>query len=139
MKKILICLILLPVLTGNGSCSKAIEDKKMNVLMDIITNGSWVITSYKEGNTEITSAFTGFEFFFLENEKVRAVKDLEEFLGTWKGNVADYSIISDFSGAAFPLDKLNGKWIIKDSDYYYVKAVATINSTSNTVEMKKRR
>ena len=64
---------------------------------------------------------------------------MEEYLGTWKGNVADYSIISKFSDSVFPLEKLNGKWIIKDSDYYYVKAVATINSTSSTVEMKKRR
>ena len=95
--------------------------------MSFITEGHWEIKSYLIDSTSITSDFDGYRFKFNDDGTVDGVNDSKTQVGTWLANVNDYSITSEFP-AGPPLNRLNGKWIIKDSGLTYVKADLSADS-----------
>lgn len=105
--------------------------------MSFITEGRWKIESYLVDSTSITGEFDGYIFKFNEDGTVNGVLNDASKTGTWLGNVNDFSITSEFPGAGAPLDKLNGKWIVKDSGLTYVKADLTINSATMHLHLVK--
>lgn len=110
------------VLLIASSCKKFVEDQQRKAVMSFITNGSWVVTSYLVDTVSITSQFEGYTFKFEENGTVTGYNGSFTEIGTWVGEVSDYSITSEFPSAGDPLKKLNGHWIIKDSGLTFVKA-----------------
>jgi hypothetical protein len=104
------------------SCKKVVEDQKRQAVMSFITNGQWKIQSYLVDTVSITAEFEGYTFKFNDNGTVVGDNGSTSAMGTWSGDVSDYSITSEFSGAGDPCQKLNGHWIIKDSGLTFVKA-----------------
>ncbi|MBL7699531.1 MAG: hypothetical protein JNK79_15300 [Chitinophagaceae bacterium] len=103
------------------SCKKFVENQKEKAAMSFITDGHWEIASYLVDSTSITDQFGGYKFKFNDDGTVDGVNGSQAEKGTWLGNVNDYSITSEFPSGP-PLNKLNGKWTIKDSGLTYVKA-----------------
>jgi len=120
------------------SCKKAIEKKKEQVVMDAITSGVWYVELYSENNIQKTSEYNGYEFKFNENETLNALRSGSSVTGTWKPNIAEYSITTNFPGAADPLDKLSSIWTLLDSDWDYVKAESTILSVRRELHLRKK-
>lgn len=131
MPKMKVLRIYFPVilLLSVVSCKKLVEDQKEKAAMSFITDGRWKVQSYLVDTVPITQEFEGYEFKFNDNGTVDGIKGAAAEAGTWVADIRDYSITSEFSGAAEPLQKLNGKWIIKDSGETYVKADLSADST----------
>ena len=138
MRPLMIILTSVLLLTSSTGCKKLIEDKKRDVLMDVITDGRWIIKEYLEGSTDITSDFTGFEFLFKEDGTVDAIHGTDKFTGTWSGDLNTSSITSDFGNAGEPLGKLTGQWVITSSDVDFVKAYMSGNGSNNKVHLIKK-
>jgi hypothetical protein len=137
MKKYLL-LIFVATLFISGSCKRAIEKKKEDLIMKAITDGVWIVEQYFEGANNITSEFLNYDFRFYENWSVTGTKGTVTDTGTWSGNTSNYSITSQFPTANDPVKKLNGVWKIKDSYWDYVKAEMTTGSGINVLYLRKK-
>jgi len=120
------------------SCKKAIEKKKEQVVMDAITNGLWLVDLYTENGIIMTSDFAGYEFKFNDNETLNALKQGSSVAGTWKTDLVQYSITTDFPGATNPLVKLSSVWTLTDSDWDYVKSESTVLSMKRVLYLRKK-
>jgi hypothetical protein len=125
------------VLFSMLSCKKAIEKKKQEMVMDAITNGTWIIEQYLEGTTNVTGDFLDYNFQFFKDGTVTGTLSGNATSGTWSGNVSNYSITSQFPSATDPIKKLNGVWIIKDSYWDYVKAEMNTANGMNVLFLRK--
>ncbi|HLK29029.1 MAG TPA: hypothetical protein VKT28_10615 [Puia sp.] len=131
--------ILVLFLSGSfSSCKKLVEQQEQNAAMNIITNGVWIVQSYKENGTDITTSFSGYVFQFKQDGTVVGTKDTNSASGTWSANVNNRTITSNFPNAATPLIKLNGVWKITDSSVDYVVANATINDSTENLRLQKK-
>jgi hypothetical protein len=104
------------------SCKKTVEDQKRKAVMSFITNGHWKVHSYLIDTVAITAEFDGYNFKFNDDGSVLGDNGSTSASGTWIGDVSDYSITSEFPGSGDPFQKLNGRWVIKDSGLTFVKA-----------------
>lgn len=118
------------------SCTKTIEKKKEQALVDAITNGRWIITQFKISGTDTTSIFNGYEFQFYEQGTVDAVYPIGKNTGTWVGNMGDLTITANFITTSDTLQQLNDVWKITDSDWDYVRANA--QNGTKLLYMKKK-
>ena len=98
--------------------------------MSFITNGQWRVESYLVDTVSITTEFEGYTFKFNENGTVVGNNGTTSASGTWVGEVSDYSITSAFPGAGDSYQKLDGRWVIKDSGLTYVKADLNTNDAT---------
>jgi len=121
-----------------ASCKRSVENKQKDLLIQVITNGLWLVDFYSENNSNITADFTGYEFQFLENGTVIGTKNAVNTTGTWTGDYATQIITSDFPGASDPLLKLNGTWKIIDSSLDYVKSERITSTGKNILYLKKK-
>lgn len=108
------------------------------MLMDAITNGTWIVEQYIEGSNNISNQFLNYTFQFYSNGTVTGTINSTATDGTWVGNISDYTITSEFPSADDPVKKLNGVWKIKDSDWDYVKAEMTTSNGTNTLTLRKK-
>lgn len=127
---IMVCLI--------GACSKAIEDKKEDIILDAMTNGQWYIYSFKEGSTDLSSSFSPYTFQFYRDGKVSGFTSETEDKGTWVGDVNTLSIITNFPAASEPVSKLNATWRITNNTWDYVKAETTVQGVKHLLHLKKK-
>lgn len=107
------------------------------MVMDAITNGTWMIEQYLEGATNVTGDFLDYNFQFFKNGTVTGTLSGNATSGTWSGNASNYSITSQFPSASDPIKKLNGVWIIKDSYWDYVKAEQNTPNGMNVLFLRK--
>jgi hypothetical protein len=119
------------------SCKKFVQQQEQNALINILTNGVWVVTNYSENGNNITSAFSGYTFQFKSNGTVMGINGAAVVNGTWAGDLNKRTITSDFPTAGTPIDKLNAVWTITDSYVDSVSANTIINSQTNYLSMKK--
>lgn len=138
MKRPLLLLIMLSLLTGMASCKKAIEKKQEDMLMQAITDGIWYVEKYLEDASNISSNFAGYEFKFKDDGTVTGTRDGIVSNGNWVGNVSNYSITADFPIASDTLQKLNGVWIITDSYWDYVEADKTKPAGKDVLHLRKK-
>ena len=120
------------------SCKKAIEKKAQNMLMDVITNGVWIVEQYFEGSNNISGQFLNYTFQFYENGTVKGTLGTNVANGTWEADIDKYTITSEFPGAGDPLVKLNYTWLIKDSYVDYVEAETTTTAGKNILHLRKK-
>lgn len=141
MKQLLILLLLAAAL---GSCKKAIkktqEEVAETLIVKAITDGRWTVTVYSDGITDYKSEFDGYEFQFKTDRTVDAVKNaVTESTGTWNEDKVNIAIIADYpSSSTLTLQRLDGNWKLKDSNWTWVKAQQTINGTLYTLELRKK-
>jgi len=135
MKQLLI-IISLACLTG---CKKVIEKKAETAIMNAMTDGQWVITTFISNGTNITTDFSAYRFQYFSNYTVNAIKSgTVENTGNWEGDVNTMSIFANFPNATDPLLLLNGTWHVTDNSWTYVKATMTVGSETRTLRLDKQ-
>ena len=135
MKQLLI-IISLACLTG---CKKVIEKKAETAIMNAMTDGQWVITTFTSNGTNITTDFSAYRFQYFTNYTVNAIKSgTVENTGNWEGDVNTMSIFANFPNATNPLLLLNGTWHVTDNSWTYVKATMTIGNETRTLRLDKQ-
>jgi hypothetical protein len=119
-----ICIIFIAI-SANG-CKKAANEVKKSILVDLMTSSNWTISKFLVGADAITPDFSGYEFQFNKDGSMFAIKaGNPNVSGTWAGDEAKLTIQSNFPGAAYPLNKLNGTWAL----FYYTLSVVKSNRT----------
>jgi hypothetical protein len=132
MKKLLTFLALILLF----SCSK--EEIQKNAVMQAMTTGVWRVTSFVDNGTDVTTDFTGYLFFFKENQTVDAYSNGSlEKTGTWSADATAKTITSNFSNAPANLTLFNGTWVINDSGWDFVKATLDIGGSVRTLRLQK--
>jgi len=135
MKQLLI-IISLACLTG---CKKVIEKKAETAIMNAMTDGQWIITTFISNGTNITTDFSAYRFQYFSNYTVNAIKSgTVENTGNWEGDVNTMSIFANFPNATNPLLLLNGTWHVTDNSWTYVKATMTIGNETRTLRLDKQ-
>jgi hypothetical protein len=135
MKQLLI-IISLACLTG---CKKVIEKKAETAIMNAMTDGQWIITTFISNGTNITTDFSAYQFQYFSNYTVNAIKSgTVENTGNWEGDVNTMSIFANFPNATNPLLLLNGTWHVTDNSWTYVKATMTIGNETRTLRLDKQ-
>ena len=120
------------------SCKKAVEKKKIDLVITAMTTGRWYVQEYINGGTNVTAEFDGYEFQFYANGVVEGIKTSGTTAGTWQGDADASTINSNFPGAPQPLSRLNGLWSITDNDWEYVHAKLTVGGVTNTLKLHKK-
>jgi len=135
MKQLLI-IISLACLTG---CKKVIEKKAETAIMNAMTDGQWIITTFISNGTNITTDFSAYSFQYFSNYTVNAIKSGNvENTGNWEGDVNTMSIFANFPNATNPLLLLNGTWHVTDNSWTYVKATMTIGNETRILRLDKQ-
>jgi exonuclease III len=120
-------------------CKKAIEAKAQNAIMEAMTDGLWVVTSFTSNGTDITSDFASYKFQYFNNYTVNAIKNgTVEETGTWMGDINTMTISANFSSAGDPILLLNGTWTVTDNSWTYVKATMTVGNEVRTLRLDKQ-
>lgn len=131
-------LLLLFLFISFISCKKTIEQTKENALLKIMISGQWKVTKYVKGNSDITPDFAGYSFQFYENRTVEANKNgAVEKTGTWKEDVNQFTISSNFMNAAYPLSLLNGTFELTNSGENFVEGKTTVNGEQRYLRLDK--
>lgn len=120
------------------SCEKAIDEAKEDAVVKIMVSGLWKVTKYIKGDSVVTADFLPYQFQFHADGKVDALKGATvEKTGTWEGNTTNLSITSNFTAATYPLQLLNGTFVITKTSTTFVEATATINGEQRLLRLDK--
>jgi len=140
MKQILLLSLTILLITG---CKKAIRKTQEQIAASLIekaiTDGQWLVSVYNDG-ADYKAEFDVYEFQFKTNRTVDAIKNsVTESTGSWGENSTEFTITADYPSNANPtLQRLDGVWKIKDSNWTWVKATQTINGKLTTLELRKK-
>lgn len=136
MKKVLVPFVLLLFLT---SCKKVKENFLHDAIITAMTNGQWVITSFTQNGSDLTSGFSGYKFQYYNNKTVDALKNgILQQTGTWDGSASTMTTWASFPGAPLPLNLINGNWHIDNNSWTFVVASQTIGTDSKTMRLDKQ-
>jgi hypothetical protein len=132
------CLAVILVCLFSFSCKKTVDKKKEQIIMNAITSGYWKVELYAEDGVAMTDSYTEYEFKFNENETLNALKPGTIIPGTWKPDIVQLTITTDFPGALDPINRLIGVWTLRDSDWDYVKAENNNNGIHKLLQLRKK-
>ena len=141
MKQLFILTLSIVLLVG---CKKAIKRTQEQIaetlIVKAITDGRWLVSVYKEGTNDYKPEFEGYEFQFKTDRKVDAVKNSSvEATGTWNEDRVNIAIMADYpTTASTTLQRLDGVWKLKDSEWTWVKAEQIIDGKLVTLELRKK-
>ena len=109
-----------------------------DAIIKAMTDGQWVVTSFVQNGSDITTNFTGYKFQYYSNKTVDAIKNGSvEKTGTWDGDASTMTTWANFTGATAPLTLINGSWHIDNSSWTYVIATQTITGETKTMRLDK--
>lgn len=112
MKKYITFLVIaLFSVTAFTGCKKTIEEKIEEQAIMLMTDGSWLVTKFVEGSTDITSQFNGWEFTFKNDFTMTGVKGATTVSGVWYYDFSSKTITTQANSPVSPLEKLNGSWV----------------------------
>lgn len=139
MKKLYFFLLLI-ISLGFTQCKKTIENIQEDLVTKAMTDGQWIVTKFIHNGTTITADFNGYHFKYYDNpKKVDAVKNgTLELTGNWGGNSADMTTWANFTGAAYPLNLINGTWNITRNSWTYVEATQNSGTETKTMRLDKQ-
>jgi hypothetical protein len=136
MKRLIMACSLLLLLTG---CKKAIENAQDDLVIRAMTDGEWVISSFTVNGTPTTPDYSLYKFKYYSNRTVDAIKSgTVEKTGTWDGNTTTMIISANFSAATYPLNQINGSWLITRNGWTYVEATQTVGPDVKTLRLDKQ-
>ena len=101
------------------SCEKDNDSNNIDIVTNELIQGKWVVTQFNENGTDQTLTFNNFEFTFLQDGNVTAVKAgiTPNATGIW--NVYDANsqtiLFLDFNNN-FILSQLNNDWRIVEQN-----------------------
>ena len=136
MKKLIYIIGIMFLFTG---CKKTVQQIVGDAILQAMTDGQWVITSFTQNGTDITSSFNGYKFKYYGNKTVDAIKNgTVEQTGTWDGNATSMTTSANFSGASAPLSLINGTWHINNNSWTYIAVSQTNGSETKTMRLDKQ-
>lgn len=141
LKNYPLLLILFLITILSFSCEKAKEivaQQSEDLVITLMTNGRWVVDQFSVSGTDVKLEFDGYEFQFLKDGTVEAIKGTSVTKGTWKANQTNMTIDSSFPSGNDTLKRLNYLWYITKSGLTSVEAkVIETNYTANMKLVKK--
>jgi hypothetical protein len=139
MKKVcVIGIVVLTVLTISSCSKKQVEQKVEDLVVQVIVDGTWILTKYVEGTNDMTSTFSGWECKFNADRTCEATNGTLKYKGSWDGSAATQSFTVSFDAGAEPLTKLNGTWKIVKSNYTFGQFKQTKNGVDYQLEITKK-
>src|SRR5690349_12211054 len=97
------------VLAAFAGCKKTIDNIKEDLVIKAMTDGYWVVTSFTNNGTTITTDFAPYKFKYYSNKTVDAINNgTVEKTGTWDGDAATMTTWASFLNASPTLTLING-------------------------------
>lgn len=127
-------------MTGmNTGCKKAVVDASKELLLEIMTNGRWVVEVYSQDNIDLTAEYTGYEFQFYRDGNLQGIKGSDVTNGTWVPDTRNLTMQSSFPlGSINLLIRLNETWKITKSSMSHVEAKPLSNTKTAYLKLVKK-
>ena len=140
IKNISLILMMFFLVTGiNSGCQKAVVDASKELLLEIMTNGRWVIEVYSQDNIDLTAEYAGYEFQFYRDGKLEGINGPGVTSGTWVPDTRNLTMQSNFpSGSNTLLIRLNETWKITKSSMSHVEAKPLSNTKTAYLKLIKK-
>jgi hypothetical protein len=120
-------------------CKKTVEKIAENAILNAMTDGQWIVTSFKQNGTDITNSFSAYKFQYYRDKTVDAIKNgIVEEKGNWDGDALAKTTWANFPDAIAPIDLLNGTWQINDNGWTYVIATQTTGTEIKNLRLDKQ-
>jgi hypothetical protein len=115
--------------SGIFSCKKFVDKQKEKVAESVITEGTWRVSRYMSGDSNLTAGFDGYIFTFRKGGTVDGTLGTATSTGTWSVDINQRTILSNFPDGGLPVSRLNHNWKITDSYNDSVSANTLVDST----------
>lgn len=139
MKKLwAIGIAVLTVVTISSCIKKQVEQKVEDLVVQVIVDGTWLLTKYVEGTNDMTSTFARWECKFYADRTCDATNGTTKYKGHWDGSAATQSFTVSFDPGTEPLTKLNGTWKIVKSNFTFGQFKQTKNGLDYQLEITKK-
>ena len=140
IKNISLILVMVLFMTGmNTGCKKAVVDASKELLLEIMTNGRWVVEVYSQDNIDLTAEYTGYEFQFYRDGNLQGIKGSDVTNGTWVPDTRNLTMQSSFPlGSNTLLIRLNETWKITKSSMSHVEAKPLSNTKTAYLKLIKK-
>jgi len=132
MKKLLLILsVIFMASCSSDDDSGDVNNFEFDEIETIISQGTWMVTNYTEGETNQTASFESFIFTFKEDGTVSAENDLFAENGTWAydGNSTEEERFKLQFGQTTPFDLITENWIILSLTDTQVELMVTNGNT----------
>lgn len=140
--KSLITLSLALILLTFASCEKVKQQVQETVAEDLIvtimTSGRWVVDVFTVAGVDVKQEFSGYEFQFLKDGSVEAIKSTTTVKGTWKSDKTALTIQAGFPPGNSSLQRLNYTWYITKSGTTFVEARSEQNGAISSMKLVKK-
>ena len=128
-------MLLILLVAGTTGCKKAVTDNARRVLLDLMTNGRWIVQTLTESGVDLSGEYATWEFQFYENGTVDGLNGTQKVTGTWAVDEVKLTIQSNFpAGSPTALIRLSETWNITKTTFTYVEAKPS--NTSRTAYLK---
>jgi len=129
---------LLIALSLSSGCKKTIERIKEDAILDAMTDGQWVITSFSIDGVDHTADFSTYKFQYFRNKTVQAINNGSvEKTGNWDGDADAMTTSADFPSATSPISWLNGTWHIDNNSWTFVVASLVTGGETRNMRLEK--
>ena len=109
--KSLVTLLLAFILLTFASCEKVKQQVQETVAEDLIvtvmTSGRWLVDVFAVAAVDVKPEFSGYEFQFLKDGSVEAIKSTTTVKGTWKSDKTALTIQANFPTGNSSLQRLD--------------------------------
>ena len=120
------------------SCKKKVDEIKLDLVVQAMTDGRWKMTSFTRNGSDISGDFVNYRFKYYSNKTVDAINNgTVEKTGTWDGDANTMTTSANFIGAAYPLQLINGTWHIDNNSWTFVVASQVTGSETKTMRLDK--
>ena len=130
------------ILLTFASCEKVKQQVQETVAEDLIvtimTSGRWVVDVFTVAAVDVKQEFNGYEFQFLKDGSVEAIKSTTTVKGTWKSDKSAMTIQASFPPGNTSLQRLNFTWFITKSGTSFVEARSEQNGAVSTMRLVKK-
>jgi hypothetical protein len=103
-----------------------------------MTTGRWVVDVFTVAGVDVKQEFSGYEFQFLKDGSVEAIKSTTTVKGTWKSDKSAMTIQASFPPGNTSLQRLNFTWFITKSGTSFVEARSEQNGAVSTMRLVKK-
>jgi hypothetical protein len=125
-----------------ASCEKVKQQVQETVgedlIVTIMTTGRWVVDVFTVAGVDVKQEFSGYEFQFLKDGSVEAIKSTTTVKGTWKSDKTAMTIQSSFPPGNTSLLRLNYTWFITKTGTTFVEARSEQNGAVSTMRLIKK-
>lgn len=140
--KSLLTLSLALILLTFASCEKVKQQVQETVAEDLIvtimTSGRWLVDVFTVAAVDVKQEFSGYEFQFLKDGTVEAIKSTTTVKGTWKSDKTALTIQASFPPGNSSLQRLNYTWYITKSGTSFVEARSEQNGAISIMKLVKK-